>query len=121
MQHIHQYVRRGSRHSKTRSGDVLYQCITPNCYHILGKSRLLNKESICNGCGAVFTLTASDLQRSKPRCINCRSDKEAKAFQTIQDVAARVLKPLEEKDEQRTDASREEDNETDDSPFQSPN
>jgi hypothetical protein len=89
--HVHQYVRKGKRQARTRSGDVMYICTAPTCYHTLGKSHLLGKMSICNGCGNAFQLTLEDLKSAKPRCLMCRNTKVARQYQAVQAIASGVF------------------------------
>lgn len=83
MQHIHKF----RRVNKARKGNPEYwvmACALPNCttYFPMKTKRsapdLIGKQSLCNGCGAIFELTKYSMQVAKPQCDSCIEPKEKK-------------------------------------------
>lgn len=84
LSHTHTYERiRGKKDS--------FHCADPHCYHVIPKSRLRGKASLCTKCGKEFILTAADLQRVQPRCMDCSETKEAKQLKAAVALSGNVL------------------------------
>jgi len=65
--HIHKYYR-------TKLGkQIIYKCSLPGCTHYVLKPLIENRNSVCNRCGEVFTITKRTLKAcpAKPHCENC--------------------------------------------------
>jgi hypothetical protein len=66
--HVHTYERIPSEKT-TR-----YKCADPDCSHVIMKTQLKGKRSLCWGCGNAFILTSEHLKRARPHC-GCFNDK----------------------------------------------
>lgn len=79
LNHIHTYVQ-----FKSRPG--YFRCMDPVCTHFLIREAVIGKYSLCTGCGAQFTIDFENAKLVKPKCLNCRSTKKARAFQLGQQL-----------------------------------
>ena len=72
--HIHKYRRQKIFVSLNRpDGYIVYACDFPDCTHYIPPERVLGRDSICNKCGRVFTMTRNrSMLRAIPHCENCK-------------------------------------------------
>ena len=67
--HTHQYKRITQRPSNR----VIYRCMLANCNHYLTEEFILGKQSVCWACQNDFVLDKYAVERTKPKCENCRT------------------------------------------------
>lgn len=81
MKHTHKYgqVKLGS------NGYTVYKCFLPNCPHYVRKELALGRFSICWKCGGTFIMTATSIERLKPKCLDCIAETVALRKQAAQE------------------------------------
>lgn len=87
-EHIHKFVRIPG---KNTVGKVRYRCVQPNCYFVVSKDLLLGKQSLCSVCDTPIILDHYDLRRAAPRCINCKTTKEANQLKQAASIAGKLF------------------------------
>lgn len=83
--HIHTYVK-----FKSRPG--YFRCAAPDCTHFLIKEAVKGKYSLCPDCGRQFIIDTDNIRLAKPRCLNCRDSKKAKAFKVGQEALSKIVR-----------------------------
>ncbi len=84
LKHIHTYA-------QIRGRPGYFKCLHPECSHYTTRELVLEKKSICTACGQEFILNYENTKMVRPRCLMCRTTKEAKAFQMGQDLVNKML------------------------------
>ena len=56
---------------------------------------VIGKNSLCTECGTQFLIDFDNVKLVKPRCLNCRDTKKARAFKVGQAAVGDLFKELE--------------------------
>ena len=64
--HVHKL-----RKHKYPTGNSIFFCVLPDCYHKIDYMLALGKQTLCNICGAEFTMNEVSLKLHKPHCAGC--------------------------------------------------
>jgi|SRR6187455_1572981 len=64
--HVHKL-----RKHKYPTGTMIFFCTLPDCYHKIDYMLALGKQTLCNICGAEFTMNETSLKLLKPHCEQC--------------------------------------------------
>lgn len=77
LNHTHTYIR--DKRAKNR-----YKCADPDCTHLMQRSELWGKRSICAICKVnELVLNYEELKRSEPRCEECSNRKEHREVREV--------------------------------------
>ena len=64
--HVHKL-----RKHKYPTGTMIFFCTLPDCYHKIDYMLAFGKQTLCNICGAEFTMDETSLKPQKPHCKDC--------------------------------------------------
>ena len=84
LRHVHTYAQ-----YKGRKG--YWKCIHPECSHFAPKELVVGKKACCTQCNGEFILNYENMQMVRPRCLNCRDTKEAKAYKLGKAILSQQL------------------------------
>lgn len=69
--HTHKFL----RHTYPRTKNAVYFCTLPDCHFKIDCALALGKKSICNLCGAEFTMNEYTIKLKRPHCESCSKQK----------------------------------------------
>lgn len=84
LKHIHTYAQMKGRKD-------YFKCLHPECSHYTSRDLVLEKKSLCTACGGEFILDCENTRMVRPKCLNCRSTRKARAYQLAQELVKKTL------------------------------
>ena len=89
LDHTHSYVRKGTKGIAKK--EKWWKCNDPKCTHFDRRENIIGKMSLCSHCGLKeFVLTREDLERAKPRCMDCRNTKDSRSLKEKQEILSEL-------------------------------